>query len=218
MSADRIAAAATARRAGVHLLHLRQHGQAEGRHAHARNVRLDGRQRRRRSRHHADDVFLPATSASHIAALVALVRRAGGRGTRRDGAQRSAPTNCCRCFAARGRRCCACCPRRCSAWCAITARRATISDRSAAASPAATRSPAELEHEFTALDRLRDRGAVRHDRNRHRHVSTRPRPAIGSARSASSCPGFTASIRDDARRGSARRARPAGCGSSRPAT
>ena len=48
-SGDRLAAAA-ARRARVYLFHVRQHGQAEGRDAYARHVRLDGGQRHRRSR------------------------------------------------------------------------------------------------------------------------------------------------------------------------
>ena len=66
--ARRRPAGAAGRFAGVHLLYVRQHGQAEGGDAYARDVWLDGGQCRRRAGAHAGRRFLPATSASHIAA------------------------------------------------------------------------------------------------------------------------------------------------------
>ena len=138
-SGGRLAAAA-ARCARVYLFHVRQHGQAEGRDAFARHVRLDGGQRHRRSGVNAGRRF----PAGDVGLAHCRDHRSRSPGWLPGPVSRSrdpsAATNCCRCFATRGRRCCACCPPRFSAWCATTERRGKISNPFVDASPAATRS------------------------------------------------------------------------------
>ena len=112
-----------------------------------------------------DDVFLPATSASHVAcSSLSFAGLAAGACVAM--ARSSVPTNCCHCFAVRGRRCCARCPFRCLTWCATTAQRGKIFNRSGDASRAATKSQRSWSTN-TRLNRARHRGAVWHDGDRH---------------------------------------------------
>ena len=97
------------------------------------------------------EVFMPATSASHVAASslafaalaagasVAIARSFGGDG------------NCSRCSARRAPRCCACCRRRCSASCAIVARRGTILQSIRRCVSGGDKISEELEREFIGL-------------------------------------------------------------------
>ena len=93
------------RRAGGDLLHLGQHRPGQGRHPHPRVAALDDRQRRRRLRADAEDVFLPGSSMSHIGSFLWALstlsvggqrgRRAHHRQPRAAAAAARAPADAC---------------------------------------------------------------------------------------------------------------------------
>ena len=162
-------------RSGRDLLHLGEHRPGEGRHPQPRHARLDGRERGRRVRAHAEDVFLPGSSMSHIGSFLWTLRVALASARVSSSRAPSTPVRSCRSSARTARPSLAMIPA------ALTA---LVRDHDVTADDFASlrfcRSGAdkvsrELERRVHDARRLPHRRGLRHDRGRARHARTRRR-------------------------------------------